>query len=92
MNGKKLYHSKSIKYLGVHLDETLSGRVHCEELIKKLSRANGILAKARHYIPQNYLKNIYYSTFSSHLIYGCQVWGQTSKTLLNKIFCLQKKL
>ena len=29
------------------LDEKLSGESHCEELIKKLNRANGMLAKAR---------------------------------------------
>ena len=28
-----------IQYLGVYLDETLSGESQCEELIKKLNRA-----------------------------------------------------
>ena len=51
LNGKKLYPSKKIKYLGVYLDETLSGNSHCEELIKILNRANGMLVKARHFVP-----------------------------------------
>ena len=29
------YHSNKIKYLGVYVDETLSGNEHCEELTKK---------------------------------------------------------
>ena len=40
MNGKKLFHSNRIKYLGIYIDESLSGNEHCEELAKKLSRAN----------------------------------------------------
>ena len=83
MNGKRLSHSKYVKYLGIYLDEFLTGTFHCEEIIKKLNRANGILAKARHYMP---LKNIYYATFSSHLFYGSQIWA-----IMNKISLLQRK-
>ena len=67
------------------------GTVHCEELIKKLCRANGILAKARHFVPLNHLKNIYYATFSSNLFYGSQVWGQSLQTVIDKISVLQRK-
>ena len=35
LNGKTLYPSHKIKYLGIYLDETLSGIPHCEELLKK---------------------------------------------------------
>ena len=91
MNGKRLIHSSKIKYLGIYIDETLMGRDHCEEVVKKLSRANGILAKARHYVPLNHLKNIYFATFSSNLIYGSQVWGQSLQTVLDKISLLQRK-
>ena len=78
MNRTRLFHSKKIKYLGIYIDETLMGNEQCEEVAKKLSRANGILAKSRHYVPLTHLKNIYYVTFSSNLFYGLQVWGQTS--------------
>ena len=91
MNGKRLFHSNRIKYLGIYMDETLMGNEHCEEVVKKLSRANGILAKARHYVPLTHLKNIYYATFSSNLFYGAQVWAQSSKAVLDKISILQRK-
>ena len=45
-------------------------------LRKKLNQAIGSLSKVRHFISQHLLKTIFYSLFSSHLIYGCQVWGQ----------------
>ena len=31
---------------------------------------------ARHYIPIEELKTLYYAIFSSHLVYGCQLWGE----------------
>ena len=68
------------------------GRDHCEEIIKKLSRANGILAKARHYVPLKHLKNIYFATFSSNVTYGSQVWGQSLQTVIDKISLLQRKV
>ena len=81
-----------IKYLGVNFDEKLSGESHCEELIKKLNRANGMLVKARHYVPLNELKNVYHTIFSSHLMYGCQIWSQKLPSVTDKISILQKKL
>ena len=91
MNGLRLCHSNRIKYLGIYIDETLSGNEHCEELVKKLSRANGIIAKASHYVPLKHLRNIYFATFSSNLYYGSQVWGLTSQTVIDKISLLQRK-
>ena len=91
-NGKRFLPSMKIKYLGVYLDEKLSGESHCEELIKKLNRANGMLAKARHYAPLNELKNVYHAIFliSSHLMYGCQIWSQKLLSVTGKISILQK--
>ena len=90
LNDKKLYPSKKIKYLGVYLDDTLNGNSHCEELIKILNRANGMLAKARHFVPSKEIKNIYHAIFSSHLMYGCQIWAQNLCSVSHKISTLQK--
>ena len=91
MNGHRIYLSNNIKYLGIYLDETLNGGFHCETLMKKLKRANGMLCKARHYITNDDLKTLYYAIFSSHLIYGCQIWGQTTNVFNQKIFKLQNR-
>ena len=63
------------------------------ELIKKLNRALGLLAKLRHYTAKFLLRGIYYSLFNSHLIYACQVWGQKEREsdLLKKLGSLQDK-
>ena len=70
LHGKTLIPTRFVKYLGIYLDEFLSGEAQCSELIKKLNRANGMLSKARHYVPDLELKNIYHAIFSSHILYG----------------------
>ena len=64
---------------------------NCEEVMKKLIRANGILSKLRHFVTEEQLKNVYYATFSSNMNYGSQIWGQSSKLVQDKITILQKK-
>jgi hypothetical protein len=91
MNDHRIYPSKSIKYLGVYLDETLNGGYHCKMLMTKLKRANGMLYKARHYLNLENLKTLYHAIFSSQLIYGCQIWGQTLSTFNQKVFKLQNR-
>ena len=91
MNGHRLYPSNYIKYLGMHVDETLNGAFHCNILSKKLKRANGMLCKARHYVPIEELKTLYYAIFSSHLIYACQIWGQLTNSFNEKVFKMQHR-
>ena len=91
MNGHKLVPSEYIKYLGMYIDSTLSGKHHCDILKTKLKRANGMLSKIRHYVPREELQSIYHAIFSSHMIYGCQVWGQGDKDNLEKISKLQNR-
>ena len=85
INGKKLYPTESIKYLGLHLDEYLDGSSHCTLLQTKLQRVNGMIAKSRHFVNFSEIKSIYHSIFSSHMLYGCQIWGQTDNKYFNKI-------
>ena len=72
------------------LEENLKWNTHLNTLKLKLSRAIGLLCKIRHYVPKFLLKTLYYTIFHSHLIYACQIWGQSSNTL-NKIQPLQDK-
>ena len=48
--GKKLFTSKSVKYLGVILDECLQWNFHTNQLCLKLNKANAMLCKIRHYV------------------------------------------
>ena len=57
----------------------------------KISKAIGIIARLRHFLPASVLLNIYNSLIHPYISYGPVVWGQTSKTNLDKILLLQKR-
>ena len=57
----------------------------------KLNRAIGLLSKIRHYPPKFLLKMMYFSLFNSHLIYACQIQGQSKTKLFQEIEKLQDK-
>ena len=90
LNGKRLFPSSYIKYLGIIFDENLSWNNHLTELSKKLNRANSMLCKIRYFVDKLTLRSIYYAIFSSHLMYGSQIWGQKGSPNITKIETLQK--
>ena len=49
-----------------------------------------MLSKIRHYVNKNTLRSLYFSLFSSHMSYCCQVWGQSGNYNLNKILSVQR--
>ena len=67
INGKRIFPSTSVKYLGVIFDENLSWVNHLIALSTKLSRANSMLCKLRHFVDKQTLRSIYFVIFSSHL-------------------------
>ena len=79
ITGNRIAQTNNVKYLGVYLDKFLDGSAHCISLHTKLQRANGMIAKARHFLRNDprALLSLYYSIFSSHMVYGCQVFGQS---------------
>ena len=91
LNGFKLVPTDNVKYLGLYLDKNLSFDYHINQLSKKLSKSNGILAKLRHYTSRPTLISVYYSIFYSHIIYGCPVWSLSTSNNLNLISTIQKK-
>ena len=80
-----------IKYLGLYIDKHLNWKYHIQSTRIKLSRAVGMLAKIRHFVPKATLRVIYHSIFSSHLLYGSQIWGQNQGCNLICIIRLQNK-
>eukprot|EP00111_Clytia_hemisphaerica_P004428 TCONS_00012655-protein len=86
---KILSPSKSVKYLGVHLDNHLNWKVHTSSVAAKLRRANGAISKLRHYFPIHILLNIYHAIFASHVRYASQFWGLCDNTVTHRILTLQ---
>ena len=57
----------SKKYLGIILDENLKFKKHMQLLKTKLNRANGLLAKIRHFVSKNLLRTIHTLQFLTHI-------------------------
>jgi len=91
IDGKRLFPSPFIKYLGVYIDENLNWSKQVNELSLKLRRANGVLAKLRHYMSQSLLISVYHSILFSHMSYACQIWAQRETTITKRVFLLQKR-
>ena len=87
----KLYPIDHVKYLGMFLDNHLSWDYHINQLGKKLSQANGILAKLRHNATLKTVLLVYHAIFYSHLNYGCTVWGLSHDKYVDKVRILQKE-
>ena len=92
INKKAITVEKYVKYLGVLIDSSLSWKTHNDNLVKKISRAIGIMYKIRYYVNHTILKNLYYSLIYPYLLYAIQVWGSAFAGHTQKIIILQKKV
>ena len=92
IDGRKLDPADSVKYLGVYIDKFVSWDFHITQLSNKLSRANGILSKLRHFTSKETHLSVYHAIFYSHMTYGCLVWSLTTIKNMDCISMLQKVL
>ena len=64
LNGKRIYPTKSVKYLGIKIDEkNLTWIDHINGITIKLNRASAMLFKVREFVNTKTLKSIYYAIF-----------------------------
>ena len=75
LNGKRLYPTDSVKYIGVKTDSKLNWKSHVNATVTKLNRANAMLYTVRDSVNANILKSIYYALFESHINYASIAWG-----------------
>ena len=81
-----------MKYLGIRIDKNLNWKVHTDLIALKISKAIGMMAKLRHFVPLSVLVKLYQSLISPYLIYGISSWGQASQSNLEKLLLLQKRV
>ena len=70
LNGKRLYTTKSVKYLGINIVENLTRIDHINDTAIKLNRANAMPFNVREFVNIKISKSIYYAIFDCHLIYA----------------------
>ena len=61
---------KSVKYLGIKIDENLNWKQHIHDIAIKLNRANALLSIIRNYVNKLTLRTIYFAIFGSHINYA----------------------
>ena len=63
LNGKRLYPTQPIKYLGIEMDESLTWNEHINDIAIKLNWANAMLHKVREFVGTWVLKLVDHSFF-----------------------------
>jgi len=83
--------TKSIRVLGVFLDERLCFKNHIDIVSKKVSKSLFMLSRIKNILPKRCLRLLYFSLIHSHLNYCSIILSAAKKSMLNKLFKLQKK-
>ena len=87
----KHYEEQSTKFLGVHIDESLSWKYHLQHVNKKISRSLWIMKQVKHILPADSMRTLYFTLIHPQITYGILAWGNACKSVLNRTIILQKR-
>jgi hypothetical protein len=76
--------------LGLHIDETLSWKLHIDELVPKMNSACYAVRTVKGFMSQETLKMIYCAYVHSIIEYGIILGGNTSNSIT--VFRIQKRI
>ena len=79
----------SVKFLGIHLNSTLTWDIHGEEVSNKISKNIFLLRNLKKHVSIDVFRTAYFSLCQSHLMYGLLLWGHSS--CRHRLFRLQRK-
>ena len=91
INGCDLEECDSYKYLGIYIDKNLNWKDHIKYTCQKVSKVCGALARIRHCVNIDILKNVYHALVYSYLRYGIIVWGNAAQSSLQPLEILVNK-
>ena len=73
-NGQTINNQKSVKYLGVMLDQELSGEAIANEVIKKVNARLKFLYRQGYFLTSSMRKTLCNSLIQCHFDYACSSW------------------
>jgi hypothetical protein len=88
-NNRALAVTENIKFLGMHLDCSLTWKSNVDNLIQKLSLTCFMLRKLLPIVNEKMLHMVYYAHFYSQISHGI-IFGGSSSTMSN-IFIIQRR-
>jgi len=80
----------AVKFLGVYFDVELNFKHHVKTICTRVSRALYMLRTCKNFLSENSLKTLYYSLVHCHLVYGNQIWGCASESVITDLYRKQK--
>ena len=89
--GQPVNQVKSVKMLGLQLEQSLSWTKHIEHIYKKVALALGLLKRVRDFVDRDTLVSIYNALILPRLEYACVVWDGLDKGLAIKLQRLQNR-
>jgi len=82
---------RSYKLLGIYLDEHLTLDAHVDHVCRKLTRYLYCIRQAKHVIPKNGMKSLYFALIHSHLTYCTAILNGITQSNKSRIEKVQKK-
>lgn len=83
---------KSIKYLGLTIDEKINWSQHIEQIKNRLGALAFAMYRMKNTIPSKQLWNIYHAHFMSHINYLNPIWNKCAAYHMNEIQRTQNKI
>ena len=91
MSGEQISIIEHTKYVGVQVDQYMNWENHINHVIKKISRALGMIRLAKNFLPLTTLQTLYKSIVKPYFRFCCPVWGSCGVTALSKLQTLQNR-
>ena len=85
LNSTPLKRQQTVKYLGLHVDETLRWSAHIQQLSLQLVRYAGVFYRIRNLVPRETLRMLYHSLILSRIQYGILIWRNAAKIHLREL-------
>ena len=83
---------KTVKYLGMFIDDDMKWNTHINKLYTVLCRNVGMINRLKYFLNTSHLLLLYNSLFLSHVNYCCFIFCNTYSSHISKIEKLQKRL
>jgi len=91
INNEIIKQTKTVKFLGITIDEGLTWKQHISICKKRASSGLYALNAAKHILSVNNMKTLYHSLIHPHLMYGLILWGSACKKYLHPLIIVQKR-
>ena len=89
---ENIEYKKSLKFLGLIIDENLNWHDHIHYTKNKISKITYSIKMIKHTLPLQNIKTLYETLVQPHMEYGITLWGGTHDTYVNQVIVQQKKI